>query len=303
MMTSIVSLIRALRFSKNQGESGVLNSPGRTPSVPWEERQECRRSLPESQAGLPTTLILLLIAVALTCPLAPAQMMQSISNARPAAAAGTWTLVQMKYFDSGGIGTGGGTCLSSGTTCQVTVSSVAAGNKLVCAALYFDSATHTFSGCGGGETWTACPAPTCAVKGAGSTGGTDGRYVLSAVGGETQVTCTINSASSPYYGCLFIEYHYTGPSASVDVVGTVNSTCTACTGVALTLAGSNDAIATWGVPDNSFTAITSPYSTHAQFYSGTMEAVSMNTASGAAPTVTHSSSGQVAIASIALKGN
>lgn len=216
---------------------------------------------------------------------------------------GIWTLIQIKFFDSGGLGTGGGTCLSSGTTCQVTVSSVAAGNKLVCAALYFDSATHTFSGCGGGETWTVCPAPTCAVKGAGSSGGTDGRYVLSAVGGETQVTCTINSASNPYYGCLFIEYHYTGPSASIDVVGTTDSVCTACAGVPLSLGGSNDAIATWGIPDNSFTAITSPYSTNAQFYDGTAEAVSMNTASGAAPTITQNVSGLGAIGAIALKGN
>lgn len=219
------------------------------------------------------------------------------------AGSSTWSLVQIKFWD-GTNGSGGGTCSVAGTTCAVTVSAVAAGNILACGFVYFDGTSHTLTNCGGGETWTICPAPTCAVIGGGTTTGADGRFVLSAVGGETTITCTVNSAPSGYFGCAIAEFHYTGPSASIDKVGTAATTaCTACAGVTLTLTGSNDAIFTWGAPNNNFTAITSPYSTNAHFYGGTVEAVSINTASGTAPTVTQDVSGQVAIASIAIKGN
>lgn len=219
--------------------------------------------------------------------------------------AGTWTVVQMKYWDIGAVGTGGGTCTTSSPfTCAVTVSAIAAGNILVCGALYFDASSHTLSNCGGGETWTVCPAPTCASKGSGSTTGEDGRYVLSAVGGETTITCTVNSAPGTYYGCVIVELHYTGPSASIDAVGTAStSACASCPGATLGLGGTNDIIFTWGAPNNTFTAITSPYSTNAHFYAGSVEAVSLNTSSGAAPTVTQDIFDQVAIGAIALKGN
>jgi hypothetical protein len=102
-----------------------------------------------------------------------------------------------------------------------------------------------------------------------------------------------------------MELAYSGPSTSIDVVNNLDITtgCTSCTGVALTLTGTKDAIVTMGAPANNFTAISSPYSTNAQFYGGSVEAASINTSSGTAPTITQDSSGRAVLFAVAVKGN
>lgn len=214
---------------------------------------------------------------------------------------GTWTIVQFKYRDSLGGGTGGGTCATGGTTCAVTVASITATNQLVAFANAGNGFSVTLSSVNG-ETWSNCPT-SCATGDSGA-GWVDGKYVLSATGGETSFTCTFSSAPGAYVGCGIIEYHYTGASASIDVTGSADrTTCTSCAGVTLPLTGSNDAILQWALPAQTLSAVTSPYSTNAHFYSGSGEAVSLGTASGTAPTWTQSPTGTVAVAAIALKGN
>lgn len=214
---------------------------------------------------------------------------------------GTWTQVQNKICTSDGLGACG-VCVVATTTCIVTATSVAASDKLVIWASYITGGllTVTYNG----ETWTN-PSPTCAQWDATTGSGIACSYVLSATGGETSFTCTFSSAPGTFSSCGFIQWHYTGPSASFDTSGLkADTACTSCAGVTLTLSGSNDAIAQFGIPTSgSFTAITSPYSTNATMVDGMLAASSLNTASGTAPTLTQSISGTAFIGAVALKGN
>lgn len=211
----------------------------------------------------------------------------------------SFTLVQLKYRDSLGGGTGGGTCSTSGTTCSVTVSSVGAGHSLIAFSMYGHTGQVTLSSVNG-ETWTSCP--TCAGGQSGN-GFTDAKYVLSATGGETSFTCTADITPTGYNSCGIVELSWSGSSVTyADSNKASDTSCTSCAGIALTVSGTN-AIFQMGIPAQSLTAISSPYSTNAQFYSGSGEAVSLNTSSGTAPTWTGSPSGTVSVAAIALKGN
>lgn len=213
---------------------------------------------------------------------------------------GSWSLVQFKYNDDFGGGTGGGTCSTATGICNVTVAAVAANDSLVGFSLPVNGTSITLSSING-ETWSACP--TSCSAGDAASGWTGMLYVAHATGGETSFNCTLSAAPS-HLSCGVVELKWTGSTVAADASGANdNATCTSCAGIALTLSGASDAIVQIGIPVNNFTAITAPYSSNAHFYSGTAEAVSINTTSGTAPTVTQSSTGTAGMAAIALKGS
>jgi hypothetical protein len=218
---------------------------------------------------------------------------------KPVAAggAGTWTLVQIKYFDSTGGGSGGSDCDSIGTACTVNASAVGAGHKVVAFAMYASPTSKTLASVTG-ETWTHCAS--CA---GGGEGFLDAYYTLSATGGETSFTCTASGTLSGYNSCGVAEFAWSGASAAFDAgVVAVDTSCTACSGGgALTLTGSSDAILAIGMPANSLTAV-SIYTPQLSFPSGAGIATLINTTNGADPVWTHDASGAVAVMRIALKG-
>lgn len=214
----------------------------------------------------------------------------------------TWSLVQLKEFDSTGAGTGGSACTGMGSAvCTVNVSAVGAGHALVCFSLISSTASTTLSGCGGGETWAACSTSCNSFNAV--TGNGDIRYTLSAVGGETSLTCTVAVAPQNNYSlCGAAEFSLTSGSGAYDTSGTMSdATCTSCAGVGLTLSGSNDVILQIAAPGNSFSAVSSPYSTNSAFPSGVGIGVAVGISSGTAPTWTQSPTGIATGSALALK--
>jgi hypothetical protein len=241
----------------------------------------------------------LLCFALLWAPVLEAQGMVVRRKPVAAAGAGTWTLVQIRYYDSAGGGSGGSACDSTGTTCTVTTAAPGAGHKLVAFAMYSSPTAKTLAGVTG-ETWTHCAS--CA--GGGDTAGfLDAYYVLSATGGETSFTCTASGTLSGYNSCGIAEFAWSGASAAFDAgVVALDASCTTCSGGGvLSLTGSSDAILAIGMPANSLTAV-SIYTPQLSFPSGAGIATLLNTTNGADPSWTHSASGAVSVMRIALKG-
>lgn len=238
-------------------------------------------------------------------PIQAQQNQQNLLIAYPhTAASSTWSLVQFKWNDSNGSGTGGGTCSGSGSTCAVTVSSIGAGHILLAFGLSSITSGNVLNSISG-ETSTHCA--NCSQFD-GSIGSIDARYVLSAAGGETSITCTLNAAAGGYNGCGIVEYSYSGPSASFDVAGSaVDSACTtACAAQSLTLSGSNDAIVQIASPANALTTFSgAAYTNPKQFYSGVGIAGAINQSSGTSPGNWNQTggAGTVLVVGIAVKGN
>jgi hypothetical protein len=241
----------------------------------------------------------LLCFALLWAPVLEAQGMVVRRKPVVASGSGTWTLVQVRYYDSAGGGSGGSSCDSTGTTCTVNASSVGAGHKVIAFAMYSSPTSKVLSSVTG-ETWTHCAS--CA--GGGDTAGfLDAFYTLSATGGETSFTCTASGALSGYISCGVIELAWSGASAAFDVgIVALDASCTTCSGGgALTLTGSSDAILAIGMPVNSLTAVTI-YTSQLSFPSGAGIAILINTTNGADPSWSHSASGAVSVMRIALKG-
>ena len=197
----------------------------------------------------------------------------------------TWALVQHPS-----------TTGCNGTTCAVTVTSTGAGHLLVFAAL-IGNTTSTLSSVSGDGTWTVCGASCRSVS---SVTTTEMGYILSATGGATTITGTL-SATSPWSAAV-LEYSYTSGPISVDAQGHREQTTgtTSCAGVTLTLTGTNDVIVQIANPSGSISAVTSPYTSPADFPGGNGVAGSINTTSGTAPTWTQTSSTD-ALSAIAFK--
>lgn len=216
---------------------------------------------------------------------------------------GTFAVVQQKYIDSQGSGNGGGTgtCANNATACTVTVSSIGAGHTLIAGSLVFRTAgSSTLSSVTGGETWTHCAGTNGCAFGNTGWGWLDASYVLSATGSETSFTCNVSAAAGGYLACFVIELSYSGSSVSFDTSnGGNNTSCTSCSGVALTLGGT-DAIVQIGIPEDALTAINLSYT--GTFNSGAGVAYLINTTNGTAPTWT-ANAGQMAKMAIAFKGN
>lgn len=218
---------------------------------------------------------------------------------------GTWSLVQFKYFDAAGGGTGGSTCGSTDTGCTVNITAPGAGHLLVATYLH-DSSTNNTTTPTGGQTWTHCPAG--AQVGNSTDGFADCWYVLSATAtGQTTVTCNQSATSTNYHSCGLYEYAWTGSSISIDTSGgTVRASCTSCAAVSLTLGGTDvviqtaiSIVAATGVTALSGSTFTSPQ----QFYSNTGNAGGINLTSFTAPNWTMSPSSATTVMGVAFKGN
>lgn len=249
-------------------------------------------------------MIRLLLIFALAIP-AYGQMLQSIVNNKTAAAAGTFTLVQFKYNDSLGGGTGGSSCDNATTgVCNVTVSALGSGHLVACVGFFAHSVAVTVSCTATSNTFTHCAGAHGCAFGNSTAGFLDAAYVLSSTSGATNVACTSSLSSLAYLGCGVYEYSYSGSSISFDTSnGAIDTACTTCAAQALTLTGTTDVIIQTGIPANSLTAISGAYTNPAQFYSGAGNAGRINTTDGTAPNWTQNVSGQVTVMAIAFKGN
>jgi hypothetical protein len=232
---------------------------------------------------------------------------------------GTFALVQFKFFDTNGAGTGGNSCRAagigsgSGSVCTVNVEPVGAGHTLIAVGFSGNLTVRTLSSVSG-ETWTHCAgANGCSF---GSIGGTaflfqdlrgiwlDASYVLSATGGEETLTCTLSGTSAGYIACGIYEYSYSGASVSFDTSnGTTDFSCTTCAGIALTLSGSRHLIVQAAVPIKPLSAISGSYTNPAKFYDGVGNAGWVNATDGTAPNWTGSPAGLVTVMAIAFVGN
>jgi hypothetical protein len=222
---------------------------------------------------------------------------------------GSWSVIQSKFNDNHGAGTGGGSCTVPGTTCNVTVSTIALHDVIIAFAIDYGSQTTLVSI--SGETSTDCTA--CDVTTTGDNSSIGVRYVLNATGGETSFTCTLG-ASSTYVSCGIIVLRWSGATPTYDTGGNVGmATCTTCTGPTLTLCGGSCT----GTPDALVNIINPDLTGPSGGVSGTgwvdalngstccsgmAAATKINTSSGA-PASWPLSSGNAMLSGIALKGN
>lgn len=220
-------------------------------------------------------------------------------TAHSSGASGTFTLIQKVKNNS---------CTASVAACAVTVSAIGSGHMGVVSAGYGSGAQDTVSsvvctatGCGAFTRCAACGAFNVAPA---SNLGTEQAYNLNMTGGGTIVTLTLSAGPTVGWDMEFREYSYSGPSASLDTGNTASdATCTTCAGATLTLGGTQDTIVQLIAPNNSCTAVASPFNTNAEFTTnGDGYADRLNTNAGTAPSWT-CASGVAAVGGIALKGN
>lgn len=200
----------------------------------------------------------------------------------------TWTKVQCVKTDPCG----------TGAACNITVSSTGTGHVGVVSA-FLRIGDHITSVSGGG-TWTLCAASGC------NKNHTDMAYNLLTSSGATTITVNFSaSQTTPDVAVEFCEYSTTAGPPLLDVIGTVGS-CSgnACSGLALTLTGTNDVI-TQTITNGSATisAISGTYTNPFDTYKTGNGALggAINIASGAAPTWTVGGTGGGDIAAIAFK--
>lgn len=132
--------------------------------------------------------------------------------------------------------------------CVVTIPSTHAGNLLVGYAI--TATNHTIASVSGGGTWVLCGS-SC------QSGAIDGAYVLSATGGVTSVTMTINSDPSAFYAVDITEYSNSQGKTAVFDGGykATASTCTTCTGISFAPTGYKDLLTMDVGADNNVTSI------------------------------------------------
>jgi hypothetical protein len=204
----------------------------------------------------------------------------------PRVNAGTWSLVQVKD------------ATSCSNPCAITVTSTGSGNQAVVFAINGDAVTIGAITSAG--TWTHPTGGGSCANGNATTGFVDCSYIASLTSGVTSISVpftgtTINSMSVYYF-----EFSSTG-SPAFDVSGSSLTTtaCTSCPGVALSLTGTNDAIATIASCGGTCSAVGSPYSSQLSFLNGNGFADALNTTNGRATWT--QTSGEISTAAVAFK--
>ena len=201
---------------------------------------------------------------------------------------GTVTLVQKASNAS---------CAGNSANCSVTVAATGASHLLIVSAAW--PGAFSISSVSGGGSWV-CPAN--AVGADNGSLGSAMCYVLSSTSGAT--TITVNTSAVPNGGWTieFREYSPTG-TLTFDTAGNVDDStnCTSCSGVNLTLSGTNDLIVQLVNPTGSVTAVSSGWG-GTDFpgpdYIGIADEI--QTSSGAAPTWT-TSNGHASGAALAFQ--
>jgi hypothetical protein len=127
-------------------------------------------------------------------------------------------------------------------------------------------------------------------------------YALNIKAGAKDITVSLSSAPTSQWLVEAIEYSSTGTPA-FDTAGNIDNTttCTSCSGVGLTLTGTNDVIVQAAVC-SACNSITSPYTNPADIDTfANAEAGAVNVSSGAAPTWKQSPKAPLAGSALALK--
>jgi hypothetical protein len=248
-------------------------------------------------------LILLLLAFALPCR---AQRLYGIQNAQSGSAAIPvgWTLLQ----DIGSISAASG-CATGGTGCTFNVLPMTAGSVGV-VFTYTGNNVHISSASITGATFHACPAggsfnELCNAFNA--TGGSvDAEWETGHTAGTEQVSVTLSGSATGEYSAEFVEIApppgqtVTGLDASGSVI---NTSCTTCSGVALTTTAT-DAIIQGAFNAaqfvNAWNSVSSPY-----FIDHANSIFAQNVAPGSlsAPVLTMAAAGSVPFSALAFKSS
>jgi hypothetical protein len=247
-------------------------------------------------------LLLLCLAVIACSITAHGQFLSPGFNRGPLTLNPGWTWLQ----DSVPLHISGGTvqdiCVATASTCTFPVISTTAGSVWV--ALVGTSNNVTITATSG---WTLCPSSACHNFDALGFNW-DIAYSTSGSSGTTSITVNLSGAAGPTTGDLFyINFIELLPPAgftgAYDTGGIVHSaSCTTCSGVALTLTGTDAVIqATTGGDHTSFSQFSSPYFTEYISNAGNVTGVALNTTSGTAPTIVAQPSGPMDGAAIAFK--
>ena len=136
-------------------------------------------------------------------------------------------------------------CVAGNSTCTLNTFPTTAGSAMAIF-LYTGNTNVTISSAsGGGGTWTKCPASACHDY--DSTAGYDQDiiYNTTGTGSATSVSVTLSGASTGLFYLEFVELAPpSGYTPAYDTAGTANvdTDCTACTAVGLTLSGTDAVI-------------------------------------------------------------
>jgi len=175
--------------------------------------------------------------------------------------------------------------------CTITVSSTGSGHLGI--VVIFDYTHHTvISSVSGGGTWVH-PTGSSSCNEYANSSDVDCAYTLSTTSGATSITLSFGTTPGPYAAAEYGEWSYTASPASFDAAGvaTTSSNTNPQTAVALTLTGSNDLIVQFLSGTWAATAISSPYTSQANFTNGYGFAGAINTTSGSAPSWTMNNTG------------
>jgi hypothetical protein len=214
-----------------------------------------------------------------------------------------WTIVQKAVHSACGVS----------NTCTVTgLNPLGAGHVGVLIAPMAGSTTMAFSSGSGGGSYSACPvfpAANACTKvlnlGGSNWAASIVAYNLTTASGGTTAAMT-TTGTMVGWDLFFVELAWSGASDSFDTGGsnTIVTPCSSCAGVALTLAGSQEAIIQLCNTGSSCTAISG--GTYGNFLNDSDNdaiAIQINSNNGAAPTWTQSPAADLQLAvAIAIKG-
>lgn len=198
------------------------------------------------------------------------------------------TLVQHKYTEVSGAGTGG-TCANNTSTCSVTTAAIGAGNLVICYG-GIGSVSVTINACSGdGDTWVHCPS--CL---SGASNKLDAWYVIAAAGGGTSVVCNYSSTINVGAKTCAVEEYSHSSFLTFDTSGNGSddlSMCTSCPGVTLTVTGKDIVLQATYLPASSCTSSASagfvgaaPWTNPADFFGATAaEGGALTQTNGSAP--------------------
>lgn len=234
-------------------------------------------------------LMRLLVVVLALCSSLSAQILPGILNphASSLSLSPGWTYLQDTFYNPG---------CSLAASCTMTVLPTTAGSVWAIQIVTGDTSANKITSANG---WTLCS--NCNVVGSG-VGNQDAAYKIGGTAGTTSVTVTLTSTPANFFGFAFLELlPPAGYTASFDTSGSFAATsCTACTGVGLTLTGT-DAIVQFQEEQNNdsspaWAAWNAPYITDP-----VNNGLYLNATSGAAPTMNQTPSGGINFSALAFK--
>jgi hypothetical protein len=213
-----------------------------------------------------------------------------------------WTLVQDIgiFCDTVGLSSTCSTNCATAVTCPIPT---VAGSVWMVFAHVGNNVTIS-SVSGGGGTWNLCPSSECHAYQSGCGGiDIDAAYNLTGSTGTQSFTMTLSGTPTGYFNFYFVEMlPPSGLKVSFDAAGAVADSCTTpCTGVALTLTGT-DAIMQNAVPCTSAAGNGAWTPSPPYFTDNAQDGVALNTTSGSAPSFAQGGGGgDMNIAAIAFK--